>query len=128
MDVEDPVEDPVGETAAVILTDFITEPRVAETIVHPDMVGDVVKGNVALKEPAAMLTEAGSVRAALVDFTVTTVATVLVEVKMMMHAPPRPGVTVVGEQVSVSGDDTGAVMVRVAVLLAPLRMAVTVGV
>ena len=113
----------------VIFCDFITVPNVAETIAHPDMVGDVVNGNAPLMEPAGTVTEAGIPKLVLVDFKTTADALAAAEVKVTVHVPPRPGATVVGEQVRRESEDgTAAVMVRVAVLLEPLRVAVTVGV
>ncbi len=115
----------------VIFSVFVTVPRLAVTVADPVMVDDVVNGKAAVREPAATVTETGRLRAVLVDCRVTTDALVRVVVKVTVHVPPRPGDSAVGEQAKRASEDdgvTGAVMVRVAVLLEPLRVAVMVGV
>ena len=111
----------------MIFTDLVTVPSAAETIAHPVMVGDVMKVKLALVAPAGALMEAGTLKPVLVDFKIMEDALARAAVKVAVHVPPPPGATRIGEQVSrESVNDPGAVTVRVAVWLAPLRVAVTV--
>jgi len=119
----------VAVTDTVIFSDFVTAPKLAETIAHPVMVGDVVNGKVATMEPAATVMEPGRLKAVLVDCKVITDALARAAVKLTVQVPPRPGATAVGEQAMRASEDAAAVViVRVAVLLAPLRVAVIAGV
>jgi len=94
-----------GATDTVILRDFVTEQKLAETIDHPVMPGDVVKGNVALMEPAGTVTEAGRLNPVLVEVKVMTDGPAAGAVKATVHVPPRPGDTAVGEQTRRARED-----------------------
>ena len=95
-----------GVTAdGVIWTDFVTDPKVVETIAQPVMLRDKVNGKVVYREPAGIVTEVGTEKPALVDFKVATPALAAGVVKMMVHVPLWPGAGVRGEQTRRASED-----------------------
>ncbi|MCU1336773.1 MAG: hypothetical protein JWO19_2354 [Bryobacterales bacterium] len=99
----DEVTDAAVDT--VICRDFVTVPKVAETIAQPFMIGEDVNENVAPIEPAGTVMEAGRLKPVLVDFKPTIDAFTAAEVKVTVHVPPRPGATAVGEQAKRASED-----------------------
>ena len=91
--------------ATVICRDFVTVPKVAETIAHPLAVRDDVKGKIALSAPAGTVTEAGIPTPVLVVLRPTTAGLAAAEVSVSVHIPPMPGTSTVGVQTRSASED-----------------------
>lgn len=95
----------VDASFGVIVCDFVTVPKVAETTAQPVMVGDKLNWNMPLRVFAGIVTEGGRLKAALVERNITVDGLEDAVVKTMTHVPLCPGATDSGEQVRVESED-----------------------
>ena len=82
------------------MTDLVTLPRVAESMVQPVRVAVVLKVKVVWLEPDEIMTELGTRSPTLLDFRVTGVFTPTARSVEIVHVPEARGYMAVGLQAS----------------------------